>query len=189
MLSPFDHTQLFFAHDKDVFSNVDRMWLYEIGKEPYCIVEQETSVDENGNTIVTDNLTHECWSYDGKGLWFVNYPTYDNAPFGICYTDLTSSDRTVQEKFTSHPYWHTSCSPDGKYVAGDTTNLKVILINLETGEEKTVVKDIALASGGLDPHPGFSRNSEMLMFQHKNTQTNLCTVGIIRIADVEWAEE
>ncbi|MBQ7921539.1 MAG: hypothetical protein IJ325_03050 [Clostridia bacterium] len=191
MLNPVDHTQLFFAHDKSIHRNLDRMWLYEIGKEPYCIVDQETTVDENGNTIVLDQLTHECWSYDGKGLWFVNYPLPEDAPYGICYIDLTSSDRTVQEKFTSYPYWHTSCSPDGKSVTGDTVwgNKNVILINLETGEEKPVVQNIQIASGGLDPHPGFSRNSEMLMFEHLNKDTNLCAIGIIRIADVEWAEE
>ncbi len=192
MLNPVDHTQLFFAHDKPVTKNFDRMWLYEIGKEPYCIVDQAFEAEEiDGITsyyiYIKNQLTHECWSYDGKGLWYVDM----GADPGICYIDMSSPNRTVQKKFSSYDYWHTSCSPDGKYVAGDVKGSPqgVILINLETGEEKPLLRRLKLAPGGLDYHPGFSRNSEMLMFEHLDRETNMCAIGIVKIADVEWAEE
>ncbi|MBQ4573919.1 MAG: hypothetical protein IJA85_01855 [Clostridia bacterium] len=193
MICPTDHTKLFFAHEGDTTKVPDRLWMYEIGKEPYCIVDQQTKVLKNGKVNVVDCCGHEAWSYDGKGLWYVKYGVSPRGPKGICYIDLSSSDKSVDVKFSSYAYWHTSCSPDGKYVAGDTQEVgpsKVVLINLATGEENVLLDNVLWIPGtGLDPHPGFSRNSEMYMFENANSDTGYTSVGVIRIADVKWSAQ
>lgn len=198
MICPTDHNKIFFSHEGDTHYVSNRLWLYEKDKGMRCIAKQY--LDEDGN--LGDCFGHECWAPDGKGLWFVKYPVSPKPPKGLSYVDLEGNQKIAV--YGKYPYWHVSCSADGKYLAADTQickyagpkmesvseeDMKLVydsdccVINLETGEEKAVIRVVTNSKHPCHPHPRFSPNSKWLCFQ--DFVDGQVTVGFVNMEDVK----
>ncbi|MBQ4573918.1 MAG: hypothetical protein IJA85_01850 [Clostridia bacterium] len=179
MISPINPNMMFFSHEGTTQYISNRLWMAEMGKEPYCIVKQNLTE----NYDLGDCVGHECWSFDGKGLWYVKYSLSPTPPRGICYIDLAAKDNSVQVLYSKYPYWHVSCSPDGRYVGADTQSGSysgVCLIDRTTGEESMLVKARTNWVHPCHPHPCFSPASDKLAF-HDMSIDDTVSVGIITI--------
>ena len=198
MICPTDHNKIFFAHEGNTEYITNRLWLWEKDKGMRCIAKQY--LDEDGN--LGDCFGHECWAPDGKGLWFVKYPVSPQPPKGLSYVDLEGNQRIAV--YGKYPYWHVSCSADGKYLAADTQlrtyagpiieglteeemslvyDTDCCLINLETGEEKAVISVVTNSKHPCHPHPALSPNSKWMCFH--DFVDGQVTVGFVKLEDVK----
>ncbi len=176
MICPTDPDKIFFAHEGDTFYVSNRLWLYEKDKGLRCIAKQ--NLTENGD--LGDCFGHECWSPDGKGLYFVKYKCSPIPPRGICYVDLKGNQSNAI--YSKYPYWHVSCSPCGRYLAADTQSGEysgVCLIDKITNEEKMLIKANSNWQHPCHPHPSFSPKSKKLCFH--DLYKDQITVGVINI--------
>ena len=179
MLCPTDPTKIFFAHEGDTRYISNRLWLWEEDKGMRCIAKQR--LDEDGN--VGDCFGHECWAPDGKGLWFVKYRESTISPKGLSYVDMEGNQKVAI--YGKYPYWHVSCSADGRYLGADAIighyegpqmktaeevdmsrviECDCCVVDLQTGEEESVVKVLSNSVHPCHPHPAFSPNSKWLCF-------------------------
>ena len=184
MLCPTDSNKVFFAHEGDTRYISNRLWLWERGKGLRNLAKQK--LDENGN--LGDCFGHECWAPDGKGMYYVKYPCSPVLPTGLCYVSLDGEQTEVM--YDKYLYWHVCASPDGKYLASDTTGReegdpefsRVCLINLETGEEKELLKAYITWRHPCHPHPKFSPDTKFLMYNELYND-KIC-VNLVDLDDV-----
>ena len=166
MICPTDKNKVFFAHEGNTHYVSNRLWLWERGKGLRNLAKQK--LDENGN--LGDCFGHECWEPDGKGMYYVKYPCSPVLPTGLCYVSLDGEQTEVM--YDKYLYWHVCASPDGKYLASDTTGReagdpefsRVCLINRETGEEKELLKAYITWRHPCHPHPKFTPDTKQMMY-------------------------
>ena len=180
MICPTDKDKIFFCHEGDTFYVSNRLWMYEKGKDMKCIAEQRLDTDGN----LGDCFGHECWTADGKGLYFVKYNCSPMGPKGISYVN---ADGTGQRTaiYGKYPYWHVCASPDGRFLASDTQSGSysgVCLIDTFTGDEKLLYKAKSSWSHPTHPHPSFNLDGSKIIFHHIIDSKNC--IGIINIKDV-----
>ena len=197
MICPTDHTKVFFAHEGDTRYISNRLWLHEKGKGERCIAKQR--LDEDGN--LGDCFGHECWAPDGKGLWFVKYRESTLLPIGLSYVDMEGNQKNAV--YGKYPYWHVGCSADGRYLGADAIAKKYdgpriadltdeemeriiecdcCVVDLATGEERSVIKVLSNSVHPCHPHPAFSPNSKWLAFH--DFVDGQVTVGFVNLEDV-----
>ena len=176
MISPTDPDILFFSHEGDTKHISDRLWIYDRRQARACNIAKQRR-GENGEVL--DCYGHECWSQDGKGLYFVRYRESE-APSGICYVDISTG--AAELVYGSHDYWHVSVSPDGKYLAADTRNLGgdtsgVVVIDKASGKEVLADKVKTSFRHPCHPHPAFSPDNSKLIY-HILNEHEKCSVRI-----------
>ncbi len=178
MISPTDPDRVFFSHEGITYYISNRLWLSERGKEPRDLAKQKL----NATGDLGDCLGHECWAFDGKGLWFVKYPCSPEPPRGIGYFDLAKNDWEV--KFSAYKYWHVAASPAGRYLGSDTQDGSfsgVCLIDLETGREEMLLKAETNWEHPDHPHPHFSPRDSRLAFH--NLVDGRVEIGVIDLGE------
>lgn len=180
MICPTDKDKIFFSHEGDTFYISNRLWMYEKGKGMKCIAKQHLDEEQN----LADCFGHECWTYDGKGLYFVKYSCSPKGPKGICYVN---ADGTGQKNaiYGKYPYWHVCTSSGGRFLAADTQSGErswVCLIDTETGNEIVLAKAGFAAQHPAHPHPCFNTDSTRICY-HDLTGDKL-TVCIAQISDI-----
>ena len=180
MVCPTDKDKVFFCHEGTTQYISNRLWLWEKGKENRVLVKQR--LDEQGN--LADCLGHECWCPDGKGLYYVKYPVFGKAPYGLAYVSLDGELSAPDVRYSKYRYWHVCVSPDGKKLASDTIEREsgVCVIDLETGEEKQYLHTGPDRTHPTHPHPAFSPSSTRICFQdyrEENGKAQMLGVGII----------
>ena len=184
MICPTNPDLFFFAHEGDTRYITNRLWLAHLNGDMYNIAAQR--LDENGNLI--DCFGHECWSSDGKGLYFVKYLCSPEGPRGIGYVDVESKEYCI--KYSKYHYWHVSCAPNGKYLAADayisydsnfmgTGETAVCFIDMESNKEELLV-NVRNRSHPAHPHPQFNTNSTKICFHNLEDEETI-SVGIINI--------
>ena len=197
MICPTDHTKVFFAHEGTTEYISNRLWLWEKDKGMRCIAKQY--LDEDGN--LGDCFGHECWAPDGKGIWFVKYPVSPQPPKGLSYVDMEGNQKIAI--YGKYPYWHVSCSADGRYLCADTQirkytgpelpmvseeDMKLVydsdccVVNLETGEEKAAIRVVTNSKHPGHPHPMLSPNSKWLAF-HDFVEGDV-TLGFVKLEEI-----
>jgi hypothetical protein len=197
IVCPTDKNKMFFAHEGDTRYVSNRLWLYEHGKGMRCIAKQR--LDEDGN--LGDCFGHESWAPDGKGLWFVKYRDSTIFPKGISYVDLEGNQQNAI--YGKYPYWHASCSADGRYLAADAitgdyngprfssfTDEQMALVcecdccivNLKTGEERSVIKALTFLEYPDHPHPSFSTNAKWMVYH--DVVDGRVTLGFVKLEDI-----
>ncbi len=179
MISPTDPNTVFFCHEGNTFYVSNRLWLYtkEGGMHPLA----KQRLDENGN--LGDCFGHECWTPDGKGLWFVKYKCSPLPPRGLCYVSTEGEQTDVQ--YQAYPYWHVCCAPNNRYLAADTQNdaySGVCFIDTATGRETMVLKAGTTWQHPTHPHPSFNLDSSLLIFHEWKGEK--VALGLIRTADL-----
>lgn len=178
-ICPTDKNKVFFAHEGTTTYISNRLWLYERNKGMRCIAKQQLDADGN----LGDCFGHESWAADGKGLWFVKYRDSTVFPKGISYVDLEGNQQNAI--YGKYPYWHVSCSADGRYLAADAitgdyngprfTNhsdeemarvyeCDCCVVNLATGEEHSVIKALTNSDHPGHPHPSLSPHAKWMVF-------------------------
>ena len=176
MICPTDGDVLFFAHEGDTTKISDRLWIYDKRKDlSYNIAIQKT--DENG--IPEDCFGHESWAHDGKGIYFVKYRE-SKTKSGICYADINTGRH--QLLFSGYDYWHVCASPSGNYLLADTRNLGgersgVVMIDLNTKEERLIATPKTNFSHPCHPHPSLSYDDSKLIY-HSLNEYGKCSVNI-----------
>ena len=181
MLCPTNPDMLFFSHEGDATYITNRLWICELGKEPYNLAKQR--LDENGNLM--DCFGHESWSADGKGVYFVKYLCSPEPPHGIGYVDIET--RQSKMMFTGNYYWHVCAAPNGKYLAADLQPVDeeglisgVCLIDIEKNTEKILVTVRNNKKHPGHPHPQFNPSCNKICF-HDIIDEDTVSVGIINI--------
>jgi Tol biopolymer transport system component len=180
MVSPTDKDKVFFCHEGTTQYISNRLWLHEKDKGSRVLVKQR--LDEQGD--LADCLGHECWCPDGKGLYYVKYPVFGKAPYGLGYVPLDGELTAPDVRFSKYRYWHVCVSPDGKKLASDTIEREsgVCVIDLETGEEKCLLHTGPDRTHPTHPHPCFSPSSSRICFQdyrEVDGKAQMLGVGII----------
>jgi len=155
MFCPTDRNWILYAHECPVDSltreylRVDqRMWLIKSdGSQIYPLYLQK----------IEEWITHEIWSPDGKGVYFINYPQ------GICYVNKDNSGYKLVAK---GPYWHPSIHPNNKYLTADTQKGEVYVISIETDEKLLITSGIRLYPSNYHkhPHPSFSPSGNYIIY-------------------------
>ncbi len=183
MICPTNPELFFFAHEGDTQYITNRLWIAEIGKEPYNIAKQR--LDENGNLI--DCFGHESWSADGKGIYFVKYACSPEPPRGIGYVDLETKEHQIL--YSKYNYWHVNASHNGKYLAADLLpeikyengleKSAVCLIDMENNTE-TIIADVHSMKHPAHPHPQFNPSCARICF-HDVMDNGDLSVGIVEI--------
>lgn len=184
MICPTDEDKVFFCHEGNTHYVSNRLWLWTKDKGCYCLAKQR--LNENGD--LGDCFGHECWAPDGKGLYFIKYPCSPMKPTGICYVSTEKEQTDVL--YGKYGYWHVCAAKNGRFLAADTTGRDnkqpeysgVCLIDMETGEEKMLIKADITWKHPCHPHPKFNLDSSLLMY-HELYNGNTC-VNIIKIEDV-----
>ncbi|MBQ7337477.1 MAG: hypothetical protein IJW40_03375 [Clostridia bacterium] len=182
MICPTDPTVMFFSHEGTTTDIPDRLWIAKLGEEPYNIAYQ--TVDANGKPL--DCFGHEYWAPDGEGLYFVKYSVSPSFPKGVCYVSLDDIENP-EVLYSKYPYWHVSCSPDGRYVTSDTQSGSysgVCLIDTETDEEIMVYKaQTYRQTHPGHPHPCFNTTSTALCFNDHNLDNGRVSIGVYIISE------
>ena len=179
MISPKDENKIFFSHEGNTRYITNRLWLYDDSKKlDFNIARQR--LGKNGELI--DCYGHECWSHDGKGLYFVKYRESE-APRGICYVDIETGEQRLL--FSGYDYWHVSASYSERYIAADTRNLGgnksgVVLIDLKNGEEKMIDTVSTTFKHPCHPHPQISPNQRKIIYHFSNDRKKCC----VRVANL-----
>ncbi|MBE6613010.1 MAG: hypothetical protein E7632_11005 [Ruminococcaceae bacterium] len=175
MICPTNPDILFFAHEGITQYISNRLWIAEKGREPRSIARQH--LDHNGN--LGDCYGHEMWAADGKGVWFVKYPVSPQPPCGLSYVDLATGKTTLH--FSKFAYWHCSTSPDGRYVGADTLEnpSKIVVVDLETREERCVDVITNGWKHPAHPHPCFSPKSKYVAYNHVIDGRTTVSVSLI----------
>jgi Tol biopolymer transport system component len=175
MICPTDADVMFFAHEGSTYYVSNRLWIAD--KSGMRNIARQ-SLDKDGN--LGDCFGHEMWAADGKGLYFVKYPCSPVKPSGICYADRKSGNYDLL--FTGFAYWHVGTSHDGKLLCADTYHdlSEIIIINLETKEERCVAKADMNWTHPCHPHPQINPDNTVVCFTmlDKNGRT---TVGFENI--------
>lgn len=179
MINPKTDDEIFFCHEGDTFYVSNRLWMYKKNKGIYPLAKQK--LDDESN--LGDCFGHECWSHDGRGLYFVKYKCSPLPPTGLCYVDTEGNQTDVI--YSKYNYWHVCCAPNGRYLASDTqdeTYSGVCLVDMENGEEKMVFKADTTWSHPTHPHPCFSPNTDKLVFHE--LYGDKVSVVLSNIADI-----
>ena len=180
MICPTDKDCLYFCHEGTTQYISNRLWMWDKQKGSRLLVKQR--IDEDCH--LADCLGHECWCRDGKGLYYIKYPVFGKAPYGIAYVAKDVEAAVPDVRYSKYRYWHVCVSPDGKKLASDTIEREsgVCVIDIETGEEKCLLHTGPDRSDPTHPHPCFSPSSRRLCFQdHRevNGKAEMVGVGII----------
>ncbi len=180
MICPTDPTMMFFSHEGTTTDIPDRLWIAELGEEPYNIAYQET----NALGKPLDCFGHEFWAPSGEGLYFVKYDCSPQGPKGVCYVSLDDITNP-QVLYSKYPYWHTSCSPDERYIASDTQSGSysgVCLIDTDTDEEIMIYKAQTYKwTHPGHPHPCFNADSTAICFNDHNLNNGRVSIGVYYI--------
>jgi len=186
MISPTDPDTVFFAHEGISSYVANRLWIAEVGKEPYNLAKQR--FDENGDLI--DYFGHESWAADGKGLYFIKYISSPTPPRGIGYVDLETRETKIL--YSKYKYWHVCAAPDGRHLAADlgpgTFNENkicssggVCLVDMENGTEEMILADLKYSQAHPGhQHPQFNPSSTKICF-HNVLDDGSVTVGVVDI--------
>jgi len=138
------------------FGIEDRLWIIERGGLPRPILPKPT------------RLTHEWWDADGRHAWCIQ------GGQGVWRVDVyTGEVETIPWKGGG---WHSHCSRDGMYLAGDATDAfyrgcpsTVNFLNRHTQREVRLASNpkmpgITGANYHIDPHPRFSGDQKYITF-------------------------
>ncbi|MDO4292557.1 MAG: oligogalacturonate lyase family protein [Eubacteriales bacterium] len=181
MVNPADESKCFFCHEGDCCYITNRLWIADTAQKTAKLLFRQQMDSEMGNG---ESCGHEMWSFDGKGMYFVKYISATILPRGVWYVDQASKKaKSIAE---SYPYWHVGVSPDGRYLAADTQEptgkSDIVLIDLETGEEKVLARIPITGIHPCHPHPVFSQDGTKLCFTMLGENGRLA-VGIISVKD------
>lgn len=166
---PGDDETVMYIHET-TGDALQRIWMFDLPTRtvrPYY-------VEKEG-----DWITHEVWSADGDFLFFMRYPhqilrgTRDGHNFKIMAE--------------SQQYLH--CAPDrsGKWIAADRITgvyqgwkNEVVLIDAETGAEKTLAHLAEPNTGAEHPHPSFNRAGTVVLFNSPIEKgfCNVCAIDL-----------
>lgn len=108
-------------------------------------------------------VTHEVW-WGGFRALFTIWP-YDDVhkgkPHGVAGADLSTGTLTIHSQF---PAWHTSGSPDGKWILADDFERNIWLIKADTNERRLLTQGHLGIGFDTHPHPSFTPDSKAVVF-------------------------
>lgn len=111
-------------------------------------------------------------------------PRLRKKPTGIFSINLRTKEVMILGQIEGRGFWHNSGSPDGKWVAGDTFDGSVYLINRETGEKHLLTTGHRMRPD--HTHPNFSPDSKRILIQSGLlTEGKSLDLMIIEIPD-DW---
>lgn len=181
MICPTDPRLMFFAHEGSCYYITDRLWLMntENGELRNLFKQRLTEDGANG-----DCVGHECWKYDGSGLFFVKYVVSPMAPTGIYYTDLEGNARCINSD-ASH--WHVAPDRTGEYTVSDTGSAGVesdiMLTNVSSGKTVRLEHIDRWQNHPGHPHPCFSPDGGRVIYTFKKPDGDLA-VAIMNVEDL-----
>lgn len=183
MVNPRNPDQIFFCHEGDCNYITNRLWLVDkktgIAKNIF-----HQKIDSDGGN--GEACGHECWSADGKGLYFIKYISATIPPRGVWYYDIAAGE--ARPVASGGEYWHVGVSPDGNHLAADTqvpgSESDVVLISQASGREIPLVRAKTNWRHPTHPHPVFSPDGKKVCFTMLNEAGYTC-VAIVELADVE----
>lgn len=142
----------------------NRVWTIRKNEDPQPLFEG-----------IHKDMTHEWWSKDGKGIWYVDYDR------GTCRYDLATKESICAwDRITCH----SNCNTDEKYLVADINTydiekdkpFEVVFYNTLTKKETAIVSDMTKLVGikkhyHLHPHPMFIDNDEFIMYTFNDEES------------------
>ena len=174
MICPENKDLFFYAHEGEAVYVTNRLWLYD-HKEGIDRNIARQRLDEDG--YLGDCYGHECWSADGKGMYFCKYPNISAIqPTGICYVDAKTGQQEIL--YTKYKYWHVCAGKDGRYITADTQyepfRSEIVVIDTETGEETVVDMPPMTAVHPCHPHPQLSPECNKVIYNALDENNRTC---------------
>ena len=174
MICPENKDLFFYSHEGEAVYITNRLWLYDY-KEGIDRNIAKQRLDENG--YLGDCYGHECWTADGKGLYFCKYPDISAIqPTGICYVDAKTGKQELLYK--KYKYWHVCAGKSRRYITADTQyepfRSEVVVIDTETGGEFVVDMPPITAIHPCHPHPQLSPDCDKVLYNALDENNRTC---------------
>jgi dipeptidyl-peptidase-4 len=133
-------SQSFFYNERDTAADTTKFMRYQVasGRRELVLPANELVKD---NSEMNFKFTHNIWSPDEKQLLFTGTLTARQTKTGgNFYLADVKTKRLRQLTNTTQQQVNVNFSPDGKFIAFVRNN-NLVLMNLETGEEKSLTHD------------------------------------------------
>jgi len=184
LINPGYPELLFFCNEGTATLVHDRLWVanYETG-EMYNLFEQAPRDDG----LTGEPAGHEVWSMTGDYMYFVKYPNSTNiGPSGLSRVDRFGKNR---EYFNDdYVYWHCYPSGDDRWVVGDVSSGKIVLVSTETYKSYEIANFRMINwNHPYQPHPCVSRNAASVCWQMVD-ENNVLGIGWADISDITSVE-
>lgn len=156
------------AGDQVLFAGLNSLWLSSVtGSAPRQLVSVPNS----------RWVTGPAWARDGKS--FVYSSDKDGALKIYRHELLTGSEKALSGPDRTNP----ALSPDGKQLASIDTNGALLVTDLASGTERTLVQ--AIGGGGIPGRPSWSPDGKYLVFADRNRLNNRFREGLnlLRVVD------
>ena len=181
MINPEYPELLFFCHEGTTNYIHDRLWLTNLdsGESYNQFVQVPYSTTETAETS-----GHEVWSMDGTMMYWVKYHSDNNVgQSGLMRMDRFGSNREYLNG--DYEYWHCSPAGDHVWVAGDTKQGEIAIVNANTYQSYLISKftmhDWVHPN---QPHPHFSFNAYSVSWQMMKSKNGVTGIGWQIVNDI-----
>lgn len=135
-------------------------------------------------------VTHESWWVNGQMLFSGGLHPEPTEDSHVKVLDTATGQVRVigvgawwpggeDESIAKQNHWHSSGSPDGRWVASDNWHGDITLLEADTTRPHVLTLGHRVYGGGAHPHVGWDRVGKQVIFtSHKRGDTNVCIATI-----------